>query len=119
MKLFETMTIREAYAFAKEGGQALHLFDGKIWGNPSEPTPSCFRRTMKAGKMWAHLFDQDKTRLIATAKRLGVRVIVVSREGNYAQHIDLCGRPLERALAECCLTQICEQQDRIAERKTP
>jgi hypothetical protein len=40
---------------------------------------------------------KDKTRLIATAKRFGVRVIKVERDGQPGQHIDLCGKPLERA----------------------
>jgi len=55
----------------------------------------------KRNKGWAHLFDQDKERLIATAKWLGVRVIKVEREGKSLQHIDLCGKPLQRAKVEC------------------
>lgn len=59
-----------------------------------DDTPSCF----KGRRQIAHLFDQDKARLVRTAKRFGVRVILVEREGTHQQHIDLCGKPLERAL---------------------
>ena len=59
-------------------------------------TPKCFKGRQEI----AHLFDQDKTRLIATVKRLGVRVVKVEREGEEGQHIDLCGKPLERAQEE-------------------
>lgn len=49
----------------------------------------------------AHLLDANESRLIKTAKRCGVRVIKVSRRGKRGQHIDLCGKPLEKALREC------------------
>ena len=58
-------------------------------------TPSCF----KGRGQIAHLFDMDRGRLISTARRLGVRVIRVEREGTHRQHIDLCGQPLARAVA--------------------
>ena len=94
MTQYPTMKIREARDHAAAGGQALHMMTGqwaKGWGGPR-----CFRRA----KEFAHLFDQDRTRLEATARRLGVRRIVVSKPGTPSQHIDLCGRPLERAKAE-------------------
>ena len=78
-----------------EGGQALHLH--KIVFPQS---PRCFRDAVARGEPIAHLFDQDKGRLIATARRLGVNVLVVEKEGQPSQHIDLCGSPLKRALRE-------------------
>ena len=58
--------------------------------------PACFARS----ETFAHLLDYDHDRLVATARRLGVRVIKVDRQGRRGQHIDLCGRPLERAISE-------------------
>lgn len=90
---FLTMEIREARAHAAAGGQALHMMTGtwaRGWGGPP-----CFRKA----KDFAHLFDQDHDRLVATARRLGVKRIVVSKPGTINQHVDLCGTPLERAKA--------------------
>lgn len=75
-----------ALAHSKSGGQALHLHT-LTHGHP----------LFKRYPVIAHLLDQDKTRLIMTAKKLGVRVIEVECEGTIKQHIDLCGKPLERA----------------------
>ncbi|MDD2765609.1 MAG: hypothetical protein PHE83_16730 [Opitutaceae bacterium] len=94
MKLFQQRELPAAYAEALAGGQALHLMAGSFaYLRPD--TPSCF----KGRRQIAHLLDQDRTRLIATARRLGVRVIRVEKEGTHQQHIDLCGHPLTRALA--------------------
>lgn len=95
MKLFEKREIRQAYEYARKGGQALHLF----FGNPGlyPGAPACFKKSTEAG----HLFDYDRHRLIRTAKRLGVRNIRIGRLGRQGQHIDLCGMPLEKARAEC------------------
>ena len=93
MKLFEERRLMEAYAHAREGGQALHLFsDPNIYPG----CPSCFKRSRQA----AHLFDYNIDRLIKTARRLGVRVIKIGRKGKRGQHIDLCGKPLQRARDE-------------------
>src|SRR3990172_9962110 len=89
MKRFEMKQIFEAKAYSKQGGQALHIHNMNI-GHPM----------FKRYPVIAHLFDADKTRLIATAKRLGVRVIKIGREGEDGQHIDLCGKPFERACKE-------------------
>jgi len=90
MKLFEERQLMEAYAHAKEGGQALHLFsDPGIYPG----CPNCFKRSRET----AHLLDYNLGRLIATAKSLGVRVIKIGRKGRRGQHIDLCGKPLQRA----------------------
>lgn len=95
MKVFAQRELHDAYAHAAVGGQALHLMDG--WLAHRRPdTPACFKNR---GQI-AHLFDQDRDRLIKTVRKLGVRVIQVEREGERGQHIDLCGRPLERALAQ-------------------
>lgn len=93
MKLFTQKQLREARDCAAQGEQALHIF--KAYAAPG--APAVFRRH----KEWAHLFDQDEERLIKTVKRLGVRVIKVERRGQPLQHIDLCGKPLERAKAQC------------------
>jgi len=37
-------------------------------------------------------------RLTATARQLGVRRIVVDQEKTEKQHVDLCGKVLERAI---------------------
>ena len=79
-----------AYAHSKEGGQSLHLH-----------TLSAGHPLFKRYPVIAHLLDQDKERLIATAKSLGVRVIKIEHEGTIKQHIDLCGKPLERAKLKC------------------
>lgn len=90
MKLFQERQLLEAYEFARTGGQALHLFsDPGSWPG----APKCFKRSRQA----AHLIDYNAGRLIATAKRLGVRVIRIGRKGRRGQHIDLCGKPLQRA----------------------
>jgi hypothetical protein len=95
MKTFQQREIREAVLFAVSGEQALHLMDGGFAYLRSD-TPNCF----KGRDQLAHLFDQDRERLISTVKRLGVRVIRVEREGTPKQHIDLCGAPLRRAISE-------------------
>lgn len=93
MKRFEERQIKEAYEHAKQGGQALHMMGGR-YAYLRPDTPSCF----KGRREIAHLFDQSVGRLTATARKLGVRVIKVERLGTHAQHIDLCGKPLERAI---------------------
>jgi hypothetical protein len=86
MKQFEQDEIKEAKEYSLSGGQALHCHTINI-GHP------LFERY----PVIAHLFDQDKDRLIETAYKLGVNVIKVEHEGEPGQHIDLCGRPFERA----------------------
>ncbi len=107
MRLFDDLTadvrtlVGEARAYAIEGGQALH-----VWRPPStgwsSNDPAVFRRAASAGRPWAHLFDLDRDRLRRTAWRLGVRRVVLhgGRRGRPV-HVDLCGKPLERAIAEC------------------
>lgn len=87
--------VREAKAEAAAGGQGLHVYSAMPTRFPS--APAVFKRHPE----WAHLFDQDLERLVATARRLGVRVIKVDREGEPGQHIDLCGAPLARARQAC------------------
>lgn len=93
MKTFQQMELLSAYDHAAAGGQALHLM-AERFAHIRPDTPACF----KGRGQIAHLFDQNRERLVATAKRLGVRVIRVEREGTRRQHIDLCGKPLARAL---------------------
>lgn len=94
MKRFEFEQLKEAYQYAADGGQALHI-GGDAGAYPHAPT--CFKR---AGA-FAHLIDMDADRLEATARRLGVRKIVMGRRGSLGQHIDLCGAPLRRAVSLC------------------
>ena len=96
MKQFESKDIPKAHDYVAQGGQVLH-----VWKPPKhgwQGAPACF---MRSRKIWGHLLDADKDRLIATARRLGVRVIKVAQEGRRGQHVDLCGKPLQRAIAEC------------------
>ncbi len=90
MKLFQFHQIKEAKKYALAGGQALHLHSL----NQGHPV---FRKY----PVIAHLFDQDKERLILTVRKLGVRIIKIDRESQPFQHIDLCGKPLERAKQLC------------------
>lgn len=90
MKLFQMREVREAIEHAMAGGQAVHLHT-LTNGHP------LFTRY---GEI-AHLFDQNRERLIRTAQQLGVRVIKLERSGEPGQHVDLCGHPLERARIYC------------------
>jgi hypothetical protein len=98
VRVFRRNEILEAYAYAEAGGQALHLHrtipDRGI-------APRCFVAAVDRGRDIAHLFDRDRSRLVATARRLGVRVVCVDAGGTPRQHVDLCGSPLRKALAEC------------------
>ena len=96
MKTFQLKELRAALCFAAEGGQALHLMP-EYYAHRRSDTPSCFKGR---GEI-AHLFDRDRARLIGKAKKLGVRVIKVERDGTDRQHVDLCGAPLRNALAQC------------------
>ena len=98
MKKFKEREIWEARDYALEGGQALHCHQ-QLGSRP----PMCFRRDVNVGKDIGHLFDQDRGRLEATVRKLGVRVVVVQRVGKPYQHVDLCGKPMERALEGCAL----------------
>lgn len=85
--LFHHREIHEAIAWAAAGHQAMHIHQ---WPGAG---PQCFH-----GRPYiAHLYDQDRARLVQTARELGVRKIVVGREGQAGQHVDLCGKPLEAA----------------------
>ena len=57
-----------------------------------------FVAAVDRGEDIVHLFDLDEARLVATARNLGVRVIVVERPASPRQHIDLCGAALRRAV---------------------
>jgi hypothetical protein len=101
MKLFDgrrnnIAAYKAARDHAAEGGQALHVWDPDPADYPD--APGVFKRN----RPWAHLLDQDLVRLQRTARELGVKVIKVGHPKRKSQHIDLCGKPLERAVAECC-----------------
>jgi hypothetical protein len=92
-RIFTQSQVLAAREHAMHGGQAIHLH--RMLGlNP----PQCFARDVRAGKDIAHVFDQNTARLIATAKKMGVRVILVDRLNSAHQHIDMCGKPLEKLL---------------------
>lgn len=105
VKHFTTIELREAFAYAAAGQQALHTHSIIV---DAKRAPQCFVQAVRRGERIAHLFDQDKERLVATARRLGVRVIYIDREDTSHQHIDLCGAPLRRALQECAYDNIGE-----------
>lgn len=98
MRHYTVWQVADAEAYAAAGGQALHTHRIIV---DRRRAPRCFVRAVDRGEDIAHLFDQDEARLVATARRLGVRVVVVDRRGLPGQHIDLCGAPLRRALAMC------------------
>lgn len=98
MRKFACLEIDEVLAHAAAGGQALHLH--RIIVNRSK-APRCFVAAVDRGEDIAHLFDLDRDRLVETARRLGVRVVYVDRDGTARQHVDLCGAPLRKALAMC------------------
>ena len=98
MKAFKCLEVEEAVQYAADGGQALHLH--RIIVNPDK-APRCFVNAVKRGEDIAHLFDQDEARLVATVKRLGVKIVVVERRGTPKQHVDLCGAPLRKAKGLC------------------
>ncbi len=98
MKFFPQDKIHEARAYAMAGGQALHVCSSSFVGPNA---PDCFKR----GKEFAHLLDQNLDRLKFTARRLGVRIVFIDREGSDSQHVDLCGAPLERAKKMCGETE--------------
>jgi prepilin-type N-terminal cleavage/methylation domain-containing protein/prepilin-type processing-associated H-X9-DG protein len=98
MKKFDEIEVKEAVDYAAAGGQALHLH--QIIPDRKK-APRCFVSAVDRGEDIAHLFDRDTERLKATARRLGVRVIFIHREGTDRQHIDLCAGPLKKAIAEC------------------
>lgn len=91
MKRFEQNELDAARLHALQGGQALHVHRINMVGH------RLFRRYPEI----AHLFDQDRVRLVKTAKSLGVRVVLVEKIGTASQHIDLCGKPFQKACALC------------------
>lgn len=105
MKIFLEREIRAAYAHAAAGGQAIHVCETRRYVASS--APACFRRSAQ----FAHFFDQNHERLLETVRRLGVRVVVVEHAGTPRQHVDLCGRPLARAIEEA---HRLEAQDKAA-----
>lgn len=98
MKIFRQGEVEEAKQYAMDGGQSLHLHRIIV---DRKKAPSCFVRAVDRGEDIAHLFDQDEERLIATVKRLGVKVVVVEHGGTPRQHVDLCSGPLKKAKALC------------------
>lgn len=96
MRVYYTLEVDYAIAYAASGGQALHLH--RIIVN-RDKAPRCFVSAVDRGEPIAHLFDMDRARLCATARQLGVKVIYVDRDGTDHQHIDLVGGPLRKCYA--------------------
>lgn len=82
---------KQAVADAENGSQALFTH---TWGLAAGP--QCFQAAKVIGK----LFDQDASRLEETARTLGVRRVKIDRLGHPWQHVDLVGKPLERAIVQ-------------------
>lgn len=97
MKAFSWRFVEHAVRYARDGGQALHLH--RFIMSPS--APRCFVQAVDRGEPIAHLFDLDTGRLVSTARQLGVKVIFIDKDETPRQHIDLCGRPLLRAIERC------------------
>lgn len=95
IKKFEQHEVREALAYAADGGIAIHLHDVIP---DRKRAPQCFVRAVDKGQQIAHVFCRDAAVLRAFAVKLGVRKIYIDREGVEGQHIDLCAQPLRRAL---------------------
>lgn len=91
---------RQAIEHAESGGMALHVWKPSrshgVSIFPGHEIPTVF----KIHDKWGHLLCRDTDRLIATAKRLGIRMVVISKRGKRGQHVDLCGKPLEKAIVE-------------------
>lgn len=96
LQVFDACEVRDARNYAVDGGQALHLHQIIV---DRAKAPKCFVRAVDKGEDIAHLFDQDRARLEATARQYGVQVIVVEYEGFPNQHIDLCGKPLAKLIS--------------------
>ena len=102
--LFPGVANPDTFAHVMAGGQAVEMWDKSYTLGPR--TPICFR-----GKNFVKLYDQDEQRLIATARRLGVKVIKVDRPGQQSQHIDLVGGPMRILLAQCVKHQEPEEKE--------
>lgn len=100
MKAFECREIEEAIAYAEAGGQALHLHQIIV---DYQKAPRCFVDAVERGEDIAHLFDRDRMRLRRTAMGLGVNTLCLEHPNTSNQHIDLCGKPLQRAMRQCRL----------------
>jgi len=95
MKLFRRSQTREAIHYAIDGGQALQPFI-----KTSVFCGGCgnfFKYPQRA----ARLFDQDYKRLVETIKSFGINSVHVHLEGQDKQHVDVVGKPLERAMRAC------------------
>lgn len=97
MKLFWNTLVREAEAYAAQGGQALHVtqhdWDPHRYGRD---TSHIVARTL--------LFDQNRRRLVRTVKSFGVCRPIVQcweEEQHEGQHVDLSIDFLSAAVAQC------------------
>ena len=93
MKIFKWREQRAAMEYAARGWQALHVFPPSPFMKIPARHPS-FKRANK----WAHLFDQDYLRLLETSRKLGIASAIVEHFNQPGQHVDLCGKPLAKAM---------------------
>ena len=98
MRSFRTRRVRGAIRYAANGGQALHLMPPALVPGREALTP------------FAHLFDQDRRRLVRTARMCGVWWVKLERRGERTQHVDLWGKPLVAA------REIAAEETRLADR---
>lgn len=98
MRRFTWEKQREAIRWAAAGGQALHVHSFGV----TESSPAVFRSAVERrgeSPVMAHLFDWNQERLTTTARALGVVRLHVDRPGSASMHVDLVGRPLEKAVS--------------------
>ena len=106
MKIARFHNILEAIEHSESGGVALHVWkpprqNGEsTW--PGYDIPGCFKKS----ESWGHLLCCSLGQLEKTAKRLGISRVVVSKLGKRGQHVDLCGRPLEKAIEKAVLVKV-------------
>jgi hypothetical protein len=95
MRLFRTY--KDALDHVAAGGQALCVFKldenfGRMYG------------------LHGYLLDAERPRLLATARQLGIRGIVIEGRGE-RQCVRLFGRPLRKALLKCENIEIGRERD--------
>lgn len=95
MKVFSMKEVSESLNHSHlMGGMALHLHSIVF-----DYSPRCFKDAVRKRKEpIAHLFDQNKERLWAKVKSVGVNVIFIHHTDREEQHVDLCGAPLKKLI---------------------
>lgn len=84
MRLFEQRDLKAAYLFAESGGQALLMLRKPEFNPPV-----------------GRIIDHNYERLYSTVRRLGFKAIIADRIDQPGQSVEIRGRQLNRAIAEC------------------